>query len=260
MQTRHKFCSSFGFLGSRWAPLNSPHKRFVVHLCFISIAGRPRAPKTRCSLARRVSVAKETSQWHQSVSLKMLDKVKKFPGLVSLQTVLESSSRDPVHGPVGDDDFELWDHSQMLRNQQRYKWNHGGVICKPSCIPILFILVLIILVVLLPLLDTQDKLAGRHNSSLVGWICHDECGWGSHDGVRGEQMLPLSASMLIHNRMLHSWPINRRLENKPHELTLKPNRSSLFLAYSWLNRFRRDLFTTRIVLVSCPRLMRGMFL
>lgn len=108
----------------------------------------------------------------------MLDKIKKFPGLVSLQTVLESSSRDPVHGPVGDDDFELWDHSQMLRSQQqRYKWNHSnGVICKPSCIPIMFILILIILVVLLPLLDSQnDRLTGRINSTLVGWNCYDEC-------------------------------------------------------------------------------------
>jgi hypothetical protein len=107
---------------------------------------------------------------------KMLDKIKKFPGLVSLQTVLESSSRDPVHGPVGDDDFELWDHSQMLRNQQRYKWNsHHGVVCKPSCIPIMFILVLIILVVLLPLLDSQNDKLGRINSTLVGWNCYDEC-------------------------------------------------------------------------------------
>jgi hypothetical protein len=107
----------------------------------------------------------------------MLSKIKKFPGLVSLQTVLESSNRDPVHGPVGDDDFELWDHSQMLRNQQRYKWNHGnGMVCKPSCIPIMFILILIILVVLLPLLDLQsDKHNGRNNSSLVGWNCYDEC-------------------------------------------------------------------------------------
>jgi hypothetical protein len=106
----------------------------------------------------------------------MLDKIKKFPALVSLQTVLESSSRDPVHGPVGDDDFELWDHSQMLRNQQRYKWNgNGGVVCKPSCIPIMFILVLIILVVLLPLLDTQNALTGRVNSTLIGWNCYDEC-------------------------------------------------------------------------------------
>lgn len=106
----------------------------------------------------------------------MLSKIKKFPGLVSLQTVLEQSSRDSVHGPVGDDDFELWDQSQMLRNQQRYKFNGNGVVCKPSCIPIMFILVLIILVVLLPLLDTQnDKLTGRINSTLVGWNCYDEC-------------------------------------------------------------------------------------
>lgn len=108
----------------------------------------------------------------------MLDKIKKFPGLVSLQTVLESSSRDPVHGPVGDDDFELWDHSQMLRSQQqRVKWNHSnGVLCKPSCIPIVFILILIILVVLLPLLDTQnDRIPGRINSTINGWSCFDEC-------------------------------------------------------------------------------------
>jgi hypothetical protein len=105
----------------------------------------------------------------------MLSKIKKFPGLVSLQTVLESSNRDPAHGPIGDDDFELWDHSQMLRNQQRYKLNHG-VVCKPSCIPIMFILILIVLVVLLPLLDLQsDKHSGRINSTLVGWNCYDEC-------------------------------------------------------------------------------------
>lgn len=126
-------------------------------------------------LARQNSMQFSREGSFAVVKHKMLDKVKRFPGLVSLQTVLESSSRDPVHGPVGDDDFELWDHSQMLRNQQRYKWNHGGVVCKPSCIPIMFILILIILVVLLPLLDSQnDKLASR-NSSLVGWICHDEC-------------------------------------------------------------------------------------
>jgi hypothetical protein len=107
----------------------------------------------------------------------MLDKIKKFPGLVSLQTVLESSNRDPANGPIGDDDFELWDQSQMLRNQNRYKWNHGagGVVCKPSCIPIMFILVLIILVVLLPLLDSQNLLTGRSNSTLIGWNCYDEC-------------------------------------------------------------------------------------
>lgn len=106
----------------------------------------------------------------------MLDKIKKIPGLVSLQTVLESSNRDPTHGPVGDDEFELWDHSQMLRNQQRnYKWNGGSVVCKPSCIPILFIFVLIVLVVLLPLLDTQNSLTGRINSTLVGWHCQDGC-------------------------------------------------------------------------------------
>ena len=43
--------------------------------------------------------------------------IKKLSGLVSLQTVLES--RDHVHGPVGDDDFELWDQSQMLRAHQQ---------------------------------------------------------------------------------------------------------------------------------------------
>lgn len=106
---------------------------------------------------------------------RMFDRIKKFPALVSLQTVLESSHRDPAHGPVGDDDFELWDHSQMLRNQQRYKWNHNGVVCKPSCIPIVFILVLIILVVLLPLLDSQNDKFGRINSTLVGWHCSDDC-------------------------------------------------------------------------------------
>lgn len=109
----------------------------------------------------------------------MLDKIKKFPALVSLQTVLESNNRDPVQVPVGDDDFELWDYSQMLRNQQRYKWsNNGGpsfVCCKPSCIPIFFILILIVLVVLLPLLDSNnDKIIGR-NGTLIGWNCVDEC-------------------------------------------------------------------------------------
>jgi hypothetical protein len=104
----------------------------------------------------------------------MLDKIKKFPALVSLQTVLESNSRDPVQ-PVGDDDFELWDYSQMLRNQQRYKWNNNGVVCKPSCIPIFFILILIVLVVLLPLLDTHnEKFIGR-NGTLHGWTCSDDC-------------------------------------------------------------------------------------
>lgn len=103
--------------------------------------------------------------------------IKKFPGLVSLQTVLES--RDHVHGPVGDDDFELWDQSQMLRaHQQRnvYKLNNGGMFCKPSCIPIVFILILIILVVLLPLLDSQhDKFSAKYNNSLVGTLCSDQC-------------------------------------------------------------------------------------
>lgn len=120
----------------------------------------------------------------------MLHKIKKFPGLVTLQaslkthqnflltlnfsfqTVLESNSRDPVQGPLGDDEFELWDYSQMLRNQQRYKWSNGTV-CKPSCIPILFILILIVLVVLLPLLDTNEKISGRNGT--IGWNCLDEC-------------------------------------------------------------------------------------
>lgn len=125
-----------------------------------------------------VSCEQSLAKASQSYSSIMLDKIKKFPALVSLQTVLESSNRDPTHGPVGDDDFELWDHQQMLRNQQRYKWNHGSggsMICKPSCIPIMFILVLIILVVLLPLLDSQNSLTGRVNSTLVGWNCYDEC-------------------------------------------------------------------------------------
>lgn len=91
------------------------------------------------------------------------------------QTVLESNSRDPIQAPIGDvDDFELWDYSQMLRQQQRYKWNNGTV-CKPSCIPIFFILILIVLVVLLPLLDSHnDKIVGR-NGTLHGWNCYDEC-------------------------------------------------------------------------------------
>lgn len=178
MQTRHKSDPLLGFLNSL-SFAKSPSQTFCCSLvlcidCFL--ARKLRAPKTQnavwlveCQLQESLAVALKLFQ-------KMLDKVKKFPGLVSLQTVLESSSRDAVHGPVGDDDFELWDHSQMLRNQQRYKWNHGSVVCKPSCIPIIFILILIILVVLLPLLDSQnDKYAGRHNSSLVGWICHDEC-------------------------------------------------------------------------------------
>lgn len=122
----------------------------------------------------------------------MLEKIKKFPGLVSLQannnfikcfkfnlfffqTVLESNSRDPVQGPIGDaDDFELWDYSQMLRHQQRYKWNNGTV-CKPSCIPIFFILILIILVVLLPLLDSHNEKIISRNGTLHGWNCYDEC-------------------------------------------------------------------------------------
>ena len=103
--------------------------------------------------------------------------IKTISELVSLQTVLES--RDHVHGPVGDDDFELWDQSQMLRaHQQRnvYKLNNGGMFCKPSCIPILFILILIILVVLLPLLDSQhDKFSAKFNNSLVGTFCSDQC-------------------------------------------------------------------------------------
>lgn len=106
----------------------------------------------------------------------MLDKIKKFPALISLQTVLESNNRDPVQGPpIGDDDFELWDYSQMLRNQQRYKWNNNGVVCKPSCIPIFFILILIILVVLLPLLDSNNEKLTNRNGTLNGWNCHDEC-------------------------------------------------------------------------------------
>jgi len=107
----------------------------------------------------------------------MMDRsFKRFPALVKLQTVLESNRGSDVHGPVGDDDFELWDHSQMLRQQQRYKWNNNGVaVCKPSCIPIMFILVLIILVVLLPLLDTQTDRFSTRNSSLVGTMCYDTC-------------------------------------------------------------------------------------
>lgn len=107
----------------------------------------------------------------------MLDNIKNIPGLMSLQTVLETNRSDPTaHGPsVGDDDFELWDQSAMLRSQQRYKWNHhnSGVVCKPSCIPICFILILIVLVVLLPLLDTQEKFSSKSN--FTGTFCHDEC-------------------------------------------------------------------------------------
>jgi hypothetical protein len=105
----------------------------------------------------------------------MLDKIK-FPGLASLQTVLESNnSRDLNQVPLGDDDFELWDYSQMLRNQQRYKWNNNGMVCKPSCIPIFFILILIVLVVLLPLLDSHNDRLLTRNGTLVGWNCMDEC-------------------------------------------------------------------------------------
>ncbi|KAG5684408.1 hypothetical protein PVAND_013643 [Polypedilum vanderplanki] len=91
-------------------------------------------------------------------------------------TVLESNNRDLNQVPVGDDDFELWDYSQMLRNQQRYKWNNNGMVCKPSCIPIFFILILIVLVVLLPLLDSHNdnKVLGR-NGTIIGWNCVDEC-------------------------------------------------------------------------------------
>lgn len=105
----------------------------------------------------------------------MLDKIKKFPGLVSLQTVLESNNRDLNQFPVGDDDFELWDYSQMLKNQQRYKWNNNGVVCKPSCIPIFFILTLIVLVVILPLLDSHNEKLIARNGTLLGWSCSDEC-------------------------------------------------------------------------------------
>lgn len=110
----------------------------------------------------------------------MLSKIKQFPALIKLQTVLESSNRDPTlqHAPVGDvDDFELWDYSQMLKNQQKYRWNNSsnGIVCKPSCIPIMFILILIILVVLLPLYDSHHDKLTRTNSTIVGWNCLDEC-------------------------------------------------------------------------------------
>lgn len=89
------------------------------------------------------------------------------------QTVLENNAP----GAPGDDDFELWDQSQMLAHQQRNVYNKTSVCCKPSCIPITFILILIVLVVLLPLLDHQnDKQVAKSNSTFGG-MCPDACRW-----------------------------------------------------------------------------------
>uniref|UniRef100_A0ABD2XDW7 PLD phosphodiesterase domain-containing protein n=1 Tax=Trichogramma kaykai TaxID=54128 RepID=A0ABD2XDW7_9HYME len=74
-----------------------------------------------------------------------------------LATVTENARLD-VSTPSYDDDLDIWDQSGfMLRNDFDDPLNHGRwggqEWCRPSCIPITFILVLIVLVVLLPLLD-----------------------------------------------------------------------------------------------------------
>lgn len=76
----------------------------------------------------------------------------------SPSTVLESTGSTPA----GDDDFELWDQSQMLRSDQQATVLGPRTWCKPSCIPISVILILIVLVVLLPLLDHANE---KHHSN-----------------------------------------------------------------------------------------------
>ncbi|XP_055371002.1 5'-3' exonuclease PLD3-like isoform X2 [Condylostylus longicornis] len=82
-------------------------------------------------------------------------------------TVLEGNP------PPGDDDFELWDQSQMWRSEHK-KWQNNTW-CKPSCIPITVIFFLIVLVVLLPLVEqANDKiLHTKHNGSQ--YLCTDSC-------------------------------------------------------------------------------------
>lgn len=85
-------------------------------------------------------------------------------------TVLEGNNQ------AGDDDFELWDQSQMLRSEHNsgYKWNHGPW-CKPSCIPITVILTLIVLVVLLPLLEHANEKTLHAKTNGSNYICTDMC-------------------------------------------------------------------------------------
>lgn len=52
------------------------------------------------------------------------------------------------------------------------RWGRGSW-CKPSCIPITIILTLIVLVVLLPLIEHNEKLSPKRNSS--PYICSDNC-------------------------------------------------------------------------------------
>ena len=91
----------------------------------------------------------------------------------SFQTVLESA---PTPGQQPEDDFELWDQSQMLHADSHRPLWRKGTICKPSCIPITVILVLIVLVVLLPLLDhNNDKHTLHKPSNESSFVCSDAC-------------------------------------------------------------------------------------
>ncbi|XP_011499625.1 PREDICTED: phospholipase D3-like [Ceratosolen solmsi marchali] len=98
------------------------------------------------------------------------------------ETVSENARLD-VNSPGCDDEFDFWDQTGfMLRSDVDDPLNHGRwgaqEWCKPSCIPITFILVLIVLVVLLPLLDhapDKQNLNGTGFDNGSGMACMSDC-------------------------------------------------------------------------------------
>lgn len=96
----------------------------------------------------------------------------KKTGNAQAKTVLETGLVG-TPTPNAEDDFGLWDESQMIRseaNQPFYRWGKSAW-CRPSCIPISVILLLIVLVVLLPLLDHHPSAHGARSSAVCSQTC-----------------------------------------------------------------------------------------
>ncbi|OXU24626.1 hypothetical protein TSAR_006066 [Trichomalopsis sarcophagae] len=99
------------------------------------------------------------------------------------EKTVSENARLEVNSPACDDEFDFWDQTGfMLRSDVDDPLNHGRwgaqEWCRPSCIPITFILILIVLVVLLPLLDhAPDKQA--LNGTFLGndseMACMSDC-------------------------------------------------------------------------------------
>lgn len=136
---------------------------------------------------------------------KMYDSTKKKD-----RTVSENARLD-VNSPGCDDEFDFWDQTGfMLRSDVDEPLNHGRwgaqEWCRPSCIPITFILVLIVLVVLLPLLDhTPDKQnfngTGFGNESEVA--CMSDCNISLVESIPLHLVYPNNS--VIHRSTYTTW-------------------------------------------------------